>query len=536
MELNNEFRVAVPAATTWQVLTDVERVAPCIPGAQLLSVDGDDFTGAVKVKVGPITVSYKGEASFQEKDQAAQRVVIKASGKETRGSGNAAALVTAQVKDEGPAGSLVSITTDLTISGKAAQFGRGVLADVSTNLIGQFARNLETELLGGSAPAGTSSSAAAAPSIAAAADAGGDSVDLLKVVAVPMAKRYSPALAAVAAGVAVGFLLGRRKRAHPAADLADELQAALAPAAVMKAAAFTYHRPGTVTEAAQMLGEFGEDAKILAGGQSLVPMLAMRLTYFENLIDISRIDELKNIELSDGALSVAAGTPHSLVGMDDEVADSVPLLTLSTPYIGHFQIRTRGTLGGAIAHADPAAEYAAVALALDATIEATSSRGRRDISAADFFTGLWETSLAPDEILTAVRFPVWGGRCGFAVEEFARRHGDFAIAGATVAVELDDENRVARCGIGLLGLGSTPLRGSAAEDDRRRPARRCRHRRRGRQVGDGWAVGDSGRSLGIGRVPVPCRRCDGGPCLGRGAAPGTDIRKGGDSCMSCRSS
>ena len=232
----------------------------------------------------------------------------------------------------------------------------------------------------------------------------------------------------------------------------------------MKAAAFTYHRPGTVAEAVQMLGEFGEDAKILAGGQSLVPMLAMRLTYFEHLIDISRIDELKNIELSDDELSVAAGTPHSLVGMDDEVADSVPLLTLSTPYIGHFQIRTRGTLGGAIAHADPAAEYAAVALALDATIEATSSRGRRDIPAADFFTGLWETSLAPDEILTAVRFPVWGGRSGFAVEEFARRHGDFAIAGATVAVELDDDDRVARCGIGLLGLGSTPLRGSAAED------------------------------------------------------------------------
>jgi uncharacterized protein len=227
VELNNEFRVAVPAAKTWQVLTDVERVAPCIPGAQLLSVDGDDFTGAVKVKVGPITVSYKGDASFQEKDEAAQRVVIKASGKETRGSGNAAALVTAQLKDEGTHGTVVSITTDLTISGKAAQFGRGVLADVSTNLIGQFARNLEADLLGGSASAGASS-AAAAPSLAAAADAGGDSVDLLKVVAVPMAKRYAPALAAVAAGVTVGFLLGRRKRRHPAADLADELQAALA--------------------------------------------------------------------------------------------------------------------------------------------------------------------------------------------------------------------------------------------------------------------------------------------------------------------
>ncbi|MDT5100619.1 MAG: aerobic carbon-monoxide dehydrogenase medium subunit [Mycobacterium sp.] len=232
----------------------------------------------------------------------------------------------------------------------------------------------------------------------------------------------------------------------------------------MKAAAFAYHRPDTVAEAAQMLAEFGDGAKILAGGQSLVPMLAMRLTYFENLIDISRVEELKNIELRDDGLSVAAGTSHALVGMDDEVAESVPLLTLSTPYIGHFQIRTRGTLGGAIAHADPAAEYAAVALTLDATIEAASARERREIPAAEFFTGLWETSLAPDEIVTAVRFPVWSGRCGFSVEEFARRHGDFAIAGATVAVELDDDDRVARCGIGLLGLGSTPLRGSAAED------------------------------------------------------------------------
>ena len=223
--MNNEFRVAVPAAKTWQVLTDVERVAPCIPGAQLLSVDGDDFTGAVKVKVGPITVSYKGEASFQEKDEAAQRVTIKASGKETRGSGNAAALVTAQLKDEGTNGTIVSITTDLTISGKAAQFGRGVLADVSTNLIGQFARNLEADLLGGSTPSGATS-AAAATAAAAASDAG-DSVDLLKVVALPLAKRYAPAIAAVAAGLTVGFLLGRRKRAHPAADLVDELQAAL---------------------------------------------------------------------------------------------------------------------------------------------------------------------------------------------------------------------------------------------------------------------------------------------------------------------
>ncbi len=232
----------------------------------------------------------------------------------------------------------------------------------------------------------------------------------------------------------------------------------------MKAAPFAYHRPESVKEAADMLAEFGDDAKVLAGGQSLVPMLAMRLTHFDNLIDISRVDELCGIDLDHGAVRVGATTSHALVGMDDEVADSVPLLTMATPHIGHFQIRTRGTLGGAIAHADPAAEYAAVALALDADMEAHSSRGPRAIPAAEFFTGLWETSLASDEILTAVRFPVWDGRSGFAVHEFARRHGDFAIAGAVAAVEVDADDRVIRCGVGLLGLGSTPLRGTTAED------------------------------------------------------------------------
>ena len=226
MELHNEFRVAVPAAKVWEVFTDVERVAPCLPGATLLSVDGDDFTGAVKVKVGPITVSYKGIATFQEKDAVAQRVVLKAEGKETRGNGTAAALVTAQLKDEGDS-THVAITTDLAISGKAAQFGRGVLADVSGNLIAQFAKSLEAELLGGAAPANSTN---AAP--AAAADSG-DSVDLLKVVALPVAKRFGPLLAAAAAAGVIGFALGRsrnRKKttAGPASVLSDELQAALA--------------------------------------------------------------------------------------------------------------------------------------------------------------------------------------------------------------------------------------------------------------------------------------------------------------------
>ncbi len=226
MELNNEIRVAVPAAKVWEMFTDVERVAPCLPGATLLSVDGDDFTGAVKVKVGPITVSYKGIAAYQEKDEAARRIVLKAEGKETRGSGTAAAVVTAQLKDEGPDRTMVAITTDLAISGKAAQFGRGVLADVSSNLIAQFARSLEAELLGGSAPAATTAPDAATQT-AAAQPAAGDSVDLLKVMAVPMAKRFAPVAVGAAAGVVVGLLVGRRTRAPKPATGTDELLRAL---------------------------------------------------------------------------------------------------------------------------------------------------------------------------------------------------------------------------------------------------------------------------------------------------------------------
>ncbi|MGK2866112.1 MAG: SRPBCC family protein [Mycobacterium sp.] len=224
MELNNEFRVAVPVAEVWKVFTDVERVAPCLPGATLLSVDGDDFTGAVKVKVGPITVSYKGVATYLEKDAVARRLVLKAEGKETRGNGTAAATVTAQLKDEGDATHVV-ITTDLAISGKAAQFGRGVLADVSGNLIAQFARSLEAELLGGT----PGSTTAPTTETAAAAAQPADSVDLLKVIAVPVAKRFGPVIAAAAAAGAVGFLVGRtRNTVHPAAAKTDELIAALA--------------------------------------------------------------------------------------------------------------------------------------------------------------------------------------------------------------------------------------------------------------------------------------------------------------------
>jgi aerobic carbon-monoxide dehydrogenase medium subunit len=232
----------------------------------------------------------------------------------------------------------------------------------------------------------------------------------------------------------------------------------------VKPAQFDYHVPETVVEAATLLAEFGDEAKVLAGGQSLIPMLALRLAVFDHLVDIGRIDELKGIERRNGSLWVGAGTTEAVVGGSADVTTAVPLLAKATPFIGHFQIRNRGTLGGSIAHADPAAEYPAVALALDASMEAVSPRGSRSISAGDFFDGVWSTSLMPDEVLTGVSFPVWSGRCGFAVEEFARRHGDFAIAGAALGLELDDDDRILRCAIGLIGLGSTPGRAADAED------------------------------------------------------------------------
>lgn len=231
----------------------------------------------------------------------------------------------------------------------------------------------------------------------------------------------------------------------------------------MKPAPFEYHAPETAVDAAGLLAELGDGAKVLAGGQSLVPMLALRLAVFEHLVDIGRIAELQGIERRDDTLWIGAGTTQARVEASAEVAAAVPLVTKATPFIGHFQIRNRGTLGGSIAHADPAAEYPAVALALDASMQVVSSTGVRTIAARDFFEGLWTTTMEPDELLVGVSFPIWAERSGFAVEEFARRHGDFAIAGATVGVEVDDADRIRRCAIGLIGLGSTPERAEAAE-------------------------------------------------------------------------
>jgi carbon monoxide dehydrogenase subunit G len=233
MDLTNEFEVGVPVEQAWAVLTDVERIAPCLPGAQLQEVDGDEYRGVVKVKVGPITAQYKGTASFIEKDDDAHVAKLKADGRDTRGNGNANAVITATlVAVDG--GTKVTVDTDLQITGKVAQFGRGVLADVSAKLLGQFVENLETTVLADEAgggttgtetpPAGADEAATGAPASAApAADAGKgtgpvdtptpppaaasgprridhpetEPVDLFDTAGAPVAKRLLPTIAAV---------------------------------------------------------------------------------------------------------------------------------------------------------------------------------------------------------------------------------------------------------------------------------------------------------------------------------------------------
>jgi aerobic carbon-monoxide dehydrogenase medium subunit len=194
----------------------------------------------------------------------------------------------------------------------------------------------------------------------------------------------------------------------------------------MKAAAFDYHRPASVDAAVGLLAELGDEAKVLAGGQSLVPVMAMRLGRPEHIVDVNRVAELEGVTRSDGTLRVGALTRHRALERDEVIAGAAPLLTRAAPYIGHFQIRNRGTLGGSLAHADPAAELPAVAVALDAGIEVRSARGTRRVPAGEFFVSAFMTALEPDELVTALHVPVWA------------RAAEEALAGASVGeVDLD---------------------------------------------------------------------------------------------------
>jgi len=215
VELNNDFEVAAPIDRVWDVLTDVERIAPCLPGAQLQEVEGDEFRGVVKVKVGPITAQYKGAASFVERDDAGHRAVLRAEGRDTRGAGNAAADITALLEAV-DGGTRVTVTTDLTVTGKVAQFGRGVMADVSRKLMGQFADNLsdlistadgEAAAEAGSTPEDESPSETEAVRVVDSPEA--EAIDLLGTAGAPVLKRLVSTLVVLAVVVVlVVWVLG----------------------------------------------------------------------------------------------------------------------------------------------------------------------------------------------------------------------------------------------------------------------------------------------------------------------------------------
>jgi len=211
MKLENEFRVDVPVEEAWRVLLDVERIAPCMPGAQLQEVEGDEYRGIVKVKVGPITAQYKGVARITESDDANHRVVIRAEGRDTRGQGNASATATAVLQSDGD-GTRVSIDSDVTITGKVAQFGRGVIADVSAKLLDQFVACLERDVL--SAPAPEPASEASTPAGSATSTGArtvhapeAEPVDLLRTAGAPVFKRVVPVAAAVVVVIVVVLIL-----------------------------------------------------------------------------------------------------------------------------------------------------------------------------------------------------------------------------------------------------------------------------------------------------------------------------------------
>jgi carbon-monoxide dehydrogenase medium subunit len=231
----------------------------------------------------------------------------------------------------------------------------------------------------------------------------------------------------------------------------------------MRAAPFDYVRADSAGAAIAALSEHGEDAKVLAGGQSLLPMMALRLARPSVLIDIGRVEEWAGVSLVGGSLRIGATTTHTALGRDPIVARHCPLLTSVVPLIAHDAIRNRGTVGGSLAHADPAAELPAAALLLDATLVAEGPAGRRSIPASQFFVSYLTTALEPDEVLVAMDVPATGDASGGAFREVSRRSGDFALCGAGATVTLDDRGRVGSTHVAFIGVDSTAVRTPAGE-------------------------------------------------------------------------
>jgi CO/xanthine dehydrogenase FAD-binding subunit len=225
----------------------------------------------------------------------------------------------------------------------------------------------------------------------------------------------------------------------------------------VKPPAFAYHAPETLEETLDVLARTGADAKILAGGQSLIPLLNMRLAAPGHVIDINRVTGLDTLEVTPEGVRAGALARHARVERSAEAADAQPLLRAALRHVAHPVIRNRGTVVGSLAHADPAAELPAVLALLEGTVEAVSAGGRRTIPAGEFFAGPLESALRPGELAASAFFPARPARTGTAFAEVARRHGDYAMAGVAATVTLDDDERVNRARVSYLGVAATPL-------------------------------------------------------------------------------
>lgn len=232
----------------------------------------------------------------------------------------------------------------------------------------------------------------------------------------------------------------------------------------MKIPQLTYHRPDSVPEALQLLADLGDEAKILAGGQSLVPLMALRLSRPAHLVDIGRLSELTGVTEGPGGLRVGAMVRHAELERSPLVRARAPLVSVAMPHIGHRAIRNRGTACGSLAHGDPAAELPAVAVALGSHLVLQSAAGERTVAAADFFTGYLTNTMEADELLVGWDVPAWPATAGWAVQEVSRRHGDFALLGCAAAVDCGTDGRVANAALVFFGAGSIPVRVTEAEE------------------------------------------------------------------------
>jgi len=230
----------------------------------------------------------------------------------------------------------------------------------------------------------------------------------------------------------------------------------------MKPPPFSYHDPSTVADAVGLLVSH-ENAKILAGGQSLMPMLNMRFVLPDHVVDLNGVKELVYMRHRNGSLEMGAMTRQRDIEHSDEVRSLCPLMREAVMYVGHRQTRNRGTLGGSLCQLDPSAELVTVAMALDATIEVAGPKGTREIAIARFPQSYMTPAIDPTELVTGVRFPLWSRQHGYAFEEFARRHGDFAIVSAAALIEVDAQSRITRSSVVISGLGAAPLRVSSVE-------------------------------------------------------------------------